>query len=227
MPKAEEVAAPADAAAAATATPAEPEVIKKGKKDEDEAKDDKKRRQEEGREEEVIGDRQIADSVKLIVGLGNPGAQYQGTRHNVGFAVLDELARRASVDVRVGAGRGADGAMAAQRPDGDADDVLLVKPLTFMNLSGQAVGELARYFKIDVGRPADRRRRSAAAARQAAGAGARVGRRAQRVEVGDRAPRRRVRAAAARRRARRRPPRSGRSRADAGSTRTKRRRSSA
>ena len=53
MPKAEEVAAPADAAAAATATPAEPEVIKKGKKDEDEAKDDEEGRQEEGRQEEV------------------------------------------------------------------------------------------------------------------------------------------------------------------------------
>jgi peptidyl-tRNA hydrolase, PTH1 family len=87
--------------------------------------------------------------VKLIVGLGNPGAQYKGTRHNVGFAVLDELARRASVPFESAP---ADALMARWRRNvGAADDVLLVKPLTFMNLSGQAVGELARYYKIDVG----------------------------------------------------------------------------
>ena len=90
--------------------------------------------------------------MKLIVGLGNPGAQYKGTRHNVGFAVLDELARRASVSFESAP---ADALMARWRRNvgvgsGGADDVLLVKPLTFMNLSGQAVGELARYFKIDV-----------------------------------------------------------------------------
>jgi PTH1 family peptidyl-tRNA hydrolase len=83
--------------------------------------------------------------VKAIVGLGNPGAQYKGTRHNVGFAVLDELARRASLDFETAP---AEALMARwRRPD---DAVILVKPLTFMNLSGQAVGELARYFKIDV-----------------------------------------------------------------------------
>ena len=90
--------------------------------------------------------------VKAIVGLGNPGAPFKGTRHNVGFAVLDELARRRALQFesspaaaliarsRAGAGGGF----------GGTDDVLLVKPLTFMNLSGQAVGELARYFKIEV-----------------------------------------------------------------------------
>ena len=90
--------------------------------------------------------------MKLIVGLGNPGAQYKGTRHNVGFAVLDELARRASVPFESAP---ADALMGRWRRNagigtGGADDVLLVKPLTFMNLSGQAVGELARYFKIDL-----------------------------------------------------------------------------
>ena len=141
MPKAEEVAAPADAAAAATATPAEPEVIKKGKKEEDEEREEG--RQEEGREEEVAGRSQ---RVKAIVGLGNPGRAVPGTRHNVGFEVVDELARRAARPLRVGAGRGADREVAV----GADGRVLLVKPLTFMNLSGQAVGELARYFKIDV-----------------------------------------------------------------------------
>jgi PTH1 family peptidyl-tRNA hydrolase len=82
--------------------------------------------------------------VKLIVGLGNPGKQYAGTRHNAGFAVIDEIARRASVGFESAP---AEAVIAKwRRPDGVA---LLAKPLTFMNLSGQAVGELARYFKID------------------------------------------------------------------------------
>jgi PTH1 family peptidyl-tRNA hydrolase len=83
--------------------------------------------------------------VKLIVGLGNPGAQYKGTRHNIGFAVIDEIARRASAGFESAP---ADAVIAKwRRADGTA---LLAKPLTFMNLSGQAVGEIARYFKIDV-----------------------------------------------------------------------------
>jgi PTH1 family peptidyl-tRNA hydrolase len=85
--------------------------------------------------------------LKAIVGLGNPGAQYKGTRHNVGFAVVDELARRAAVDFESAP---AEALMARWRRSDEP--VILVKPLTFMNLSGQAVGELARYFKID---PAD------------------------------------------------------------------------
>jgi len=82
--------------------------------------------------------------VKAIVGLGNPGAQYKGTRHNVGFAVLDELARRASVEFESAP---ADALMARWRRTDEP--VLLVKPLTYMNLSGQAVGEMSRYFKIE------------------------------------------------------------------------------
>ena len=84
-------------------------------------------------------------AVKLIVGLGNPGKQYAGTRHNAGFAVIDEIARRASVGFESAP---AEAVIAKwRRPDGVA---LLAKPLTFMNLSGQAVGELARYFKVDL-----------------------------------------------------------------------------
>ena len=83
--------------------------------------------------------------VKLMVGLGNPGAQYKGTRHNIGFAVIDEIARRAAVGFESAP---AEAVIAKwRRPDGGA---LLAKPLTFMNLSGQAVGEIARYFKVDV-----------------------------------------------------------------------------
>ena len=82
--------------------------------------------------------------MKLIVGLGNPGAKYRGTRHNIGFAVLDELAARwqvsfesAPVDALIAKVRG-------------ADEVLLAKPLTFMNASGEAVGALLRYYKIEI-----------------------------------------------------------------------------
>ena len=84
--------------------------------------------------------------MKAIVGLGNPGAQYRGTRHNIGFAVADELSRRAGIAFESAPAN----ALIAKwrRPDGIA--TLLVKPLTYMNESGQAVGELARYFKIEV-----------------------------------------------------------------------------
>jgi PTH1 family peptidyl-tRNA hydrolase len=78
----------------------------------------------------------------LIAGLGNPGAKYRGTRHNVGFEVVDELARRHRGDWAQ-APRGID-ALVAKAPG-----ALLVKPLTFMNLSGHAVSQLAQYFKID------------------------------------------------------------------------------
>jgi PTH1 family peptidyl-tRNA hydrolase len=81
--------------------------------------------------------------VKLIAGLGNPGPRYKGTRHNVGFEVVDELARRAGLAFESAP---AEAIVARWR----ASDALLVKPLTFMNHSGQAIGELLRYFKIEV-----------------------------------------------------------------------------
>jgi len=84
--------------------------------------------------------------VKLIVGLGNPGDRYRGTRHNVGFEVADELARRANALFE---STPTEALMARRRGAVRDDDVLIVKPLTFMNLSGQAIGELLRYFKID------------------------------------------------------------------------------
>jgi PTH1 family peptidyl-tRNA hydrolase len=84
--------------------------------------------------------------VKLIVGLGNPGGKYRGTRHNIGFAVVDELARRSSVEFDSAP---VEALVAKVR---GAEPVLLAKPMTFMNTSGEAVGGLARYFKIE---PAD------------------------------------------------------------------------
>ena len=81
--------------------------------------------------------------MKLVAGLGNPGARYRGTRHNVGFDVIDVLA------ARQGVGFDAAPAEALQAKWRRADDaVLLVKPLTFMNLSGQAVASLGRYYKV-------------------------------------------------------------------------------
>jgi len=89
--------------------------------------------------------------MKAIFGLGNPGPKYAGTRHNVGFEVIDELARRASATFESAP---ADALIARVRTHGSGDsrtgDVLLAKPMTFMNASGQAIGELLRYFKIDV-----------------------------------------------------------------------------
>jgi PTH1 family peptidyl-tRNA hydrolase len=82
--------------------------------------------------------------VKLVAGLGNPGATYRGTRHNVGYEVLDELAHRHGLAFEAAP---ADALQARWRT---GDDVLLAKPLTFMNLSGQAVAALARYYRIEV-----------------------------------------------------------------------------
>jgi PTH1 family peptidyl-tRNA hydrolase len=75
--------------------------------------------------------------------LGNPGRKYAGTRHNVGFEVVDLLAERHRLDWE---GAPAEAVMARWRAAG----ALLVKPLTFMNLSGFAVGDLLRYYKADV-----------------------------------------------------------------------------
>lgn len=82
--------------------------------------------------------------MKLLAGLGNPGPQYRDTRHNVGFLVIDELARRWHVE----SWRETFTALAAKTMH-DGEPVVLAKPLTFMNLSGQAVAGLAGFYKID------------------------------------------------------------------------------
>lgn len=81
--------------------------------------------------------------MKLIAGLGNPGTTYGATRHNIGFIAADALGAHYDIAIQTakfnavyGSGRG------------EGHKLILLKPLTFMNLSGEAVGEAARYFDI-------------------------------------------------------------------------------
>ena len=77
----------------------------------------------------------------LIVGLGNPGTRYDGTRHNIGFAVMDRLAQMYSAEWKSKIAWNANVAQVT-------DTVLLVKPQTFMNDSGKAVRAIAQFYKI-------------------------------------------------------------------------------
>jgi PTH1 family peptidyl-tRNA hydrolase len=85
--------------------------------------------------------------VKLVAGLGNPGPQYRGTRHNVGFEVLDAVLKRHRIWWNEAKIPGAFLELRWRRPEGD---VLFVRPLTFMNLSGQVVSERMHFYKIDL-----------------------------------------------------------------------------
>ena len=86
------------------------------------------------------------NDIWLIAGLGNPEAKYDGTRHNAGFAALDALADKWNISVSKTKFQGLWG-----QGEVDGHKVVLLKPLTYMNLSGEAVGEAARFYKI----PAD------------------------------------------------------------------------
>ena len=85
--------------------------------------------------------------MKLIVGLGNPGKEYEKTRHNMGFMVIDEFADMASVDLDRSMFKGIYGVC---KDDRFPEPLILAKPETFMNLSGEFVRPLMDYFKIDV-----------------------------------------------------------------------------
>lgn len=88
--------------------------------------------------------------MKLVVGLGNPGPEYDGTRHNVGFEVVDRLARRWA-DPAASVARNRFSGLVVEAMIRD-EKVLLLKPLTYMNLSGKAVAEAIRFYKMS---PAD------------------------------------------------------------------------
>jgi peptidyl-tRNA hydrolase, PTH1 family len=81
----------------------------------------------------------------LVAGLGNPGREYERTRHNVGWMVVDELARR-----RDGSFRSKFAGQLAEVRDGDLR-LALLKPETYMNVSGRSVGQAIRFFKVDPG----------------------------------------------------------------------------
>lgn len=89
------------------------------------------------------------DESWLVVGLGNPGREYTGNRHNVGFMVADLLARR--IGVRFGRHKRAVADVAEGRLGPGGPRVVLAKPLTYMNLSGGPVAALSQFYKIPVG----------------------------------------------------------------------------
>ena len=92
-----------------------------------------------------MGNRNKGGSMKLIVGLGNPGKQYDQTRHNIGFTVIDELAKRFHIALDQAKFKGLYGSTVM-----NGERIFLLKPLTYMNLSGESIGPFMDYFQIDL-----------------------------------------------------------------------------
>ncbi len=84
--------------------------------------------------------------MKILVGLGNPGSAYEGTRHNIGFRVVDRLAEESRISLSQKRFKALFGKGSIR-----SREVVLVKPLTFMNLSGQAVREVLAFYKRAIG----------------------------------------------------------------------------
>ena len=82
--------------------------------------------------------------MKVIVGLGNPGKKYENTRHNVGFAAIDYIAEKEGININTGKHKALVGTGYI-----DGVKVLLVKPQTFMNLSGESIRDAADFYKVD------------------------------------------------------------------------------
>jgi len=81
--------------------------------------------------------------MKLIVGLGNPGKQYDITRHNVGFMVIDELVKKLGIELKNERKLKAEVAITLR-----AETLIIAKPETYMNLSGSSVAKIAQFYKI-------------------------------------------------------------------------------
>lgn len=81
--------------------------------------------------------------MKVIIGLGNPGKQYEDTRHNVGFLAIDTLSKELQIPLNTMKFRGIIGEGNVQ-----GEKVLLVKPQTYMNLSGETVGQIVSFYKL-------------------------------------------------------------------------------
>ena len=82
--------------------------------------------------------------MKVIVGLGNPGKEYENTKHNIGFLAIDRLAERFGINVKQIKHKALTGEGFAE-----GKKVMLVKPQTYMNLSGQSVREVLSYYKVE------------------------------------------------------------------------------
>lgn len=82
--------------------------------------------------------------MKLIVGLGNPGKEYENTRHNTGFAVIDEILKDLNLDLNKNKFKGN-----FTQTKIKGEDVIILKPQTYMNLSGECVRDIVNFFKID------------------------------------------------------------------------------
>lgn len=87
----------------------------------------------------------MSSRIQLIVGLGNPGQQYEKTRHNAGFWFIDAIARAHGISLK------SENKFHGEVGKGhiDGEEVWLLKPMTFMNKSGQGIAALARFYKID------------------------------------------------------------------------------
>ncbi len=83
--------------------------------------------------------------MKLIVGLGNPGREYEATRHNIGFVIVDEIAKHFGIAKYESKFRGY-----FIKFNYNGEDIILLKPQTFMNLSGESVREIIKFFKINI-----------------------------------------------------------------------------
>lgn len=84
--------------------------------------------------------------MKLIVGLGNPGIEYRETRHNIGFITIDNLLNTYQLELKVDQKLKS----ALVKTKINQEDVIIAKPLTYMNLSGDAVSLLMNYYKVDI-----------------------------------------------------------------------------
>jgi len=87
----------------------------------------------------------VGENMKLIVGLGNPGLEYEETRHNMGFKVIDKILISQNVSLNKTGLKGVYGKFSYK-----GEDVILLKPLTYMNLSGECVRQVMDYFKISI-----------------------------------------------------------------------------
>jgi len=82
--------------------------------------------------------------MKLIVGLGNPGIRYEFTRHNIGFLILDKVAEKLNTDISKDKFKAK-----FNKKSYNGEDIVLLKPLTYMNLSGESVLPAIKFFKIE------------------------------------------------------------------------------